>query len=174
MNRRHFLHSVGAAAATVATAAAPPAVAQTLTATATRKALFNGSPRMTPLRGYAGQDVSCERAAVEGKIPEALRGVFYRNGPGLFERGVGANKQRYSHWFDGDGLVHAWRFTDKGVSHHARFVQSKKLLAEQAANEFLAPSFGSAFKAKMLVRNGDDLNTANTNVYKLGDRLLAM
>ncbi|MCA3003480.1 MAG: carotenoid oxygenase family protein, partial [Rhodocyclaceae bacterium] len=161
MNRRHFFQSVGAAAATIAASTTLPAVAQaSATSRSAKKALFNGSPRMTPLRGYAGQDVSCERAAVEGKIPVALRGVFYRNGPGLFERGVGANKQRYSHWFDGDGLVHAWRFTDKGVSHHARFVQSKKFLAEQAANEFLAPSFGSAFKAKMLVRNGDDLNTA--------------
>jgi carotenoid cleavage dioxygenase len=176
MNRRHFFQSVGAAAATVAAGSALPSAAQTQSAASstTRKALFNGSPRMTPLRGYAGQDVSCERAAVEGKIPEALRGVFYRNGPGLFERGVGANKQRYNHWFDGDGLVHAWRFTDKGVSHQARFVQSKKFLAEQAANEFLAPSFGSAFKAKMPVRSSDDLNTANTNVYKLGDRLLAL
>ncbi len=176
MNRRHFFQSVGAVAATVAAGSALPAVAQTQSTTSptTRKALFNGSPRMTPLRGYAGQDVLCERAAIEGKVPDALRGTFYRNGPGLFERGVGANKQRYSHWFDGDGLVHAWRFTDKGVSHQARFVQTKKFIAEQAANEFLTPSFGSPIKAKLPVRNSDDVNTGNTNVYKLGDRLLAM
>ena len=178
MNRRHFFQSVGAAAATAATfasASALPAVAQTPAAsTSKRKALFNGSPRMTPLRGYAGQDVSCERAAIEGKVPDALRGTFYRNGPGLFERGLGVNKRRYSHWFDGDGLVNAWRFTDKGVSHQARFVQTKKFLAEQVANEFLTPSFGSAIKAKLPVRNSDDVNTANTNVYKLGDRLLAL
>jgi carotenoid cleavage dioxygenase len=129
---------------------------------------------MTPLRGYQGQDVSCQRAAVEGKLPRELRGVFYRNGPGLFERGVGADRQRYSHWFDGDGLVHAWRFTDQGVSHQARFVQTKKFVAEQSANAFLAPAFGSALPARMPVRNSDDVNTANTNVYKLGDRLLAM
>ena len=175
MNRRNFFASVGATAVSTAlpTAAKPSTTAAAPTAGAP-KALFNGNPHMTPLRGYAGQNVMCERAAVEGTIPAELRGVFYRNGPGLFERGTGAAAQRYSHWFDGDGLVHAWRFTDKGVSHQAKFVESKKFLAEQAANEFLAPAFGSAFKTKMRVRNSDDLNTANTNVYKLGDQLLAL
>jgi carotenoid cleavage dioxygenase len=180
MNRRSFFTAVGATAASAATAS----MAQTASSAATRAVLggpagakpplFQGSARMTPLRGYHGQDVACERAAIEGKVPRELRGVFYRNGPGLFERGAGTNKQRYSHWFDGDGLVHAWRFTDQGVSHQARFVQTKKFIAEQSANAFLAPAFGSALPAHMPVRNSDDVNTANTNVYKLGDRLLAM
>jgi all-trans-8'-apo-beta-carotenal 15,15'-oxygenase len=171
MNRRHFLSSVGVAGASVAL----PAMATAATIDANvKKTLFTAHPSLTPLRGYSGQDVSCERAAIEGKIPSDLRGVFYRNGPGLFERGIGANKQRYQHWFDGDGFVNAWRFTDKGVSHQARFVQSKKFLAEQAANEFLASSFGTGMKSKMPVRNSDDVNTANTNVVKLGDKLLAM
>ncbi len=174
MNRRNFFASVGATAVATAIPTAAMASVASVTPTTAPKALFNGAPRMTPLRGYAGQNVMCERAAVEGTLPAELRGVFYRNGPGLFERGTGAATQRYSHWFDGDGLVHAWRFTDKGVSHQAKFVESKKFLAEQAANEFLAPVFGSNFKTKMPVRNSDDLNTANTNVYKLGDRLLAL
>lgn len=167
MNRRHFLSALGAAG----TVSLVPGLA---IANTPEPVLFKGSPRMTPLRGYAGQDVMCERAALEGKLPAALRGVFYRNGPGLFERGVGAAKQRYSHWFDGDGLVHAWRFTDQGVSHQARFVETKKFKAEQAANEFLLPSFGTAIKARLPMRTSDDTNTANTSVIKLGDRLLAM
>ncbi len=171
MNRRHFLSSVGVAGASVALPAMATAAAIDASV---KKPLFNAHPSLTPLRGFAGQDVSCERAAIEGKLPADLRGVFYRNGPGLFERGLGANKQRYQHWFDGDGLVNAWRFTDKGVSHQARFVKSKKFLAEQAADEFLASSFGTGMKSKMPVRNSDDVNTANTNVIKLGDKLLAM
>ena len=170
MNRRNFIVSVGA----VAAAGTLPSSAFANVAAAASKPLFSGPPRMTPLRGFAGQDVMCERAAIEGKLPAALRGVFYRNGPGLFERGVGANAQRYSHWFDGDGLVNAWRFTDQGVSHQARFVQTKKFIAEQEANTFLVPAFGSTIKARVPVRNSDDVNTANTNVIKLGDRLLAL
>jgi all-trans-8'-apo-beta-carotenal 15,15'-oxygenase len=170
MDRRQFFTAAGVATAGVAL----PSIATAAIAAETKKPLFTANPYLTPLKGYAGQDIMCERASIEGKLPADLRGVFYRNGPGLFERGVGANTQRYSHWFDGDGLVHAWRFTDKGVSHQARFVQTKKFKAEQDANEFLVPSFGSAIKAKLPVRNSDDTNTANTSVYKLGDKLLAM
>jgi carotenoid cleavage dioxygenase len=174
MNRRNFFSSVGSAAAVAAIPGALPSAFAQHDAATSPPAKFANNPALTPLRGYRGQNVMCDRAAVEGKIPADLRGVFYRNGPGLFERGSGAATQRYSHWFDGDGLVHAWRFTDKGVSHQAKFVETTKFVAEQTANEFLVPAFGSVIKAKVRVRNSDDTNTANTNVYKLGDRLLAM
>ncbi len=165
MNRRHFFRTMTAAGtATLAQAnwAAPgqPAPAGPL---------FENAAR-TPLRGWQGQDVFCESAWVEGKLPVGLRGVFYRNGPGLFERGG----QRYSHWFDGDGLVHAWRFTDLGVSHRARFVKTTKFKAEQEADEFLYPAFGTAIRPKRAVRGSDSMNTANTNAVRLGGRLLAL
>jgi all-trans-8'-apo-beta-carotenal 15,15'-oxygenase len=165
MDRRSFL------SATTATAALPFLLnAETTFAEAQPKPLFANNPRLAPMRGFAGQDVACENLAIEGKIPQALRGVFYRNGPGLFERGG----QRYQHWFDGDGLLNAWQFTDAGVSHQAKFIRTEKFIAETEANEFLLPSFGTAIKAKRPVKNSDSVNTANTNVVKLGDRLLAM
>lgn len=169
MNRRSFLKSTSTA---LATTALPVAVFNVTAANAQGVAStqLDFHPNLTPMRGFNGQDISCERAMVEGRIPADLRGTFFRNGPGLFERGG----QRYSHWFDGDGLVNAWRFTDKGVSHQARFVQTKKFIAEQQANEFLVPAFGSGIKAKLPIRSSDDMNTANTNVVRLGDRLLAM
>ncbi len=179
MDRRQFFSSVGVGAASVALpiVSATTLAASTSTTTATASVpppLFTPNPGNTPLRGFAGQDVMCERATIEGKLPADLRGVFYRNGPGLFERGLNANKQRYTHWFDGDGLVHAWRFGDNGVSHQAKFVQTRKFIAEQSANEFLVPGFGSSIKAKMAIRSSDDTNTANTSVALLGGRLLAM
>ncbi len=187
MDRRAFFKSAGAVSAVAATAAIPlNCIAQTsknasntapraeLAATSAEaskaKSLFSNNPQLTPMRGFGGQDVSCENLAIEGKIPAELRGVFYRNGPGLFER----NGQRYQHWFDGDGLVNAWRFTDNGVSHQARFVRTEKFVAESAANDFLVPAFGSRIKVKRAVRNSDSVNTANTNVVKVGDRLLAL
>lgn len=160
MNRRSFLHALGAGAA----------LASLLPASAYAKPLFANNPRLTPMRGFGGQDVACDNVLIEGKIPAELRGVFFRNGPGLFERG----DQRYQHWFDGDGLVNAWRFGDGGVSHQARFVRTEKFVAESAAGEFLVPAFGSAVKAKKPIRNNDSTNTANTNVIPLGDKLLAM
>jgi len=168
MDRRHFFQSLGVAAAA---SVAPGALLHAATGSAIEaKPLFKTNFQRTPLRGFHGQDVACDSVLIEGKIPAALRGVFYRNGPGLFERGG----QRYEHWFDGDGLVHAWRFTDQGVSHRARFVRTSKFVAEQEANEFLLPAFGSAIKAKAPVRSSDSVNTANTSAIMLGDRLLAM
>ncbi len=169
MDRRTFFKTTGA---TLAATALPfgATFAASAPQTETSAAVLNFHPSLTLMRGFHGQDVSCERALIEGKIPLDLRGTFYRNGPGLFERG-GA---RYEHWFDGDGLLNAWQFTDKGVSHRARFVQTKKFIAEQNANEFLVPAFGSSIKAKIPVRSNDDMNTANTNVVRLGDKLLAL
>ncbi len=170
MNRRRFLHSISAAAMAAAAPAAWPQAASNGALNFAGKSRFAHNPRLTPLRGFHGQDVSCDAAWIEGKLPAALRGVFYRNGPGLFERGG----QRYQHWFDGDGLVHAWRFTDQGVSHRARFVRTGKFVAEAADGEFLVPAFGSAIKAKIPLRGPDSMNTANTNAIRLGDRVLAM
>ena len=53
-----------------------------------------------------------ERLAVEGRLPEGLRGTLYRNGPSLFS----SFGRRYAHWFDGDGAVSAVRFDAGGAS----------------------------------------------------------
>ena len=172
MNRRHFFQSLGVAASGLALPSWGATQAGLDQAGRLNKSapLFQSNPKLTCLRGYRGQDISCDNAWVEGKIPADLRGDFFRNGPGLFERG----NQRYHHWFDGDGMVHAWRFTDQGVSHQARFVRTKKFVAEQEAGEFLVPAFGTAIVPKIPLRSSDTMNTANTNVIKMDGRLLAL
>ncbi|MBC3872599.1 carotenoid oxygenase family protein [Undibacterium flavidum] len=167
MQRRHFLQSVGVATSAILA----PAWAVSADNNPLKPApLFHANSKLTCLRGFQGQDVQSEHAWIEGKLPSDLRGNFYRNGPGLFERGG----QRYHHWFDGDGMVHAWRFTDQGVAHQARFVRTKKFVAEQQAGEFLVPAFGTAIKAKIPMRSADSMNAANTNVVQMGGRLLAL
>lgn len=37
---------------------------------------------------------------------------------------------RYHYWFDGDGMVQAFRFRGTGVSRLGRFVRTKKYAAE--------------------------------------------
>ena len=174
MDRRHFFKSASAAGSSLLLPASLLGTMQDSHAknaeTNQQATLFLDNLKLTPLRGFLGQNISCDYLQVEGKIPNDLRGVFYRNGPGLFERGG----QRYHHWFDGDGLVHAWRFTDQGVSHQARFVGTKKFIAESKAQEFLVPAFGTQIKAKIPVRSSDTMNTANTNVIQLNGQLLAM
>ena len=53
---------------------------------------------------------------LHGKSP-GLAGTLYRNGPARFRRGASAA----GHWFDGDGLVRAWRIADGEARLAARF-----------------------------------------------------
>lgn len=125
---------------------------------------------MTPLRGLTGADLSCDALDIEGDWPRELRGALYRNGPALYER----DGQRYRHWFDGDGMVQAFRCDGRRVSHRGRFVRTPKFNAEQAAGRFMYPAFGTAIAGAKPVRSADEVNTANTNVVQHGGRLLAL
>ncbi len=107
--------------------------------------------------------------ALEGRLPEELAGTFYRVGPAQHERAG----LRYRHWFDGDGMVQAFRFSAGRASHRGRFVQTKKRLAEEKAGRLVYPSFGTAIRDAPVMRP-DDLNTANINLLPLGDEVLAL
>lgn len=109
-------------------------------------------------------------ATVEGSWPPALAGTLYRNGPALFERAG----LRYHHWFDGDGMVHAWRCAKGKVEHRARMVATSKYAREQAAGRFLLPAAGTTIPGASPIRNNDDVNTANTAVIRFGGRVLAL
>ena len=112
----------------------------------------------------------CTANAVNGPCWRALRGTLFRNGPGRFDRdGI-----RYRHWFDGDGLVQAWRLDDSGVTHEARFVRTHKYVAESEAGRFLVHGAGTTIPNPRPSRNGDDFNTANTAVIAHGGRLQAL
>lgn len=128
------------------------------------------SPELLPFRGWNGEDRQTSMLRVEGRWPRALQGTLFRNGPGLMSRGG----ERYRHWFDGDGLVQAWRFEDGQVRHQARFVQTSKFKAEQAAGRFLLPALGTAIPAQRPVLGADSLNVANTSVLPLAGRLYAL
>jgi hypothetical protein len=104
---------------------------------------------MTPLRGLTGADLSCDALDIEGDWPRELRGALYRNGPALYER----DGQRYRHWFDGDGMVQAFRCDGRRVSHRGRFVRTPKFNAEQAAGRFMYPAFGTAIAGAKPVRS---------------------
>lgn len=108
---------------------------------------------------------------LHGRMPTGLSGVLHRNGPGRFSR----NGWRYRHWFDGDGLVHAWRLGSGGtVSHRARFVGTRKWQLEQEAGRFLMPAFGSVPPDSQGLRGPDDMNAANTSVMMLNGELMAL
>ena len=126
-------------------------------------------------RGYQSQPNEYDYSIddIEGKIPAALQGTLFRNGPGLLE----VNGQRLHHPFDGDGMVCAIAF-DGGRAHFRnRFVRTEGFLAEQKAGKILYRGVFGTQKPGGLLANAFDFqlkNIANTNIIYWGDKLLAL
>ncbi len=104
---------------------------------------------------------------VTGRLPCALNGTLYRNGPNpRFDAGD-------SHWFVGDGMIHAFTLEDGTARYRNRWVRTPKWLAEQAADRSLYRGFGQA-RPDAPAAAGIDGGVANTNVLWHGGRLLAL
>jgi len=126
--------------------------------------------RLLGWRGVAQNELRTAQAALTGRIPPGLAGVLWRNGPARYERGG----RRYHHWFDGDGMIQAWRIGPGGVSHHARFVETPKFRAEQQAGRFLWNAFGTRIAGARPADSPDAVNAANISVLEHGGELLAL
>lgn len=163
MDRRTFLH---AGAAFGALALAPAVRADEATLQRFHAALAR-DPSLAVYANQAGDQQG--DAVVTGRLPRALRGTFYRNGPGRFELGG----ERYHHWFDGDGFAQAWTMAGGKVRHRGRFVQTQRYRDESAAGQFLYPAFGTQV-ARRAVRDNDTMNAANTNLLPYDGRLYAL
>lgn len=159
----------GAAAAGLAPSAYGRA-AETDPVFAAYQANRNGNPYALGVRDAPAEGFDGEAALVHGRAPGGLAGVLYRNGPARFTR----DDWRYRHWFDGDGMVHAWRLADGRLTHRGRFVETRKWTREEAAGRFLLPAFGSTPPNDAGLGGPDDMNTANTSVMMAGDDLLAL
>ena len=106
---------------------------------------------------------------VQGRAP-SMTGTLYRNGPARFRRGASTA----GHWFDGDGLVRAWRVQNDKASLAARFVDTPKRRLEEKLGRIVQPGFGTPAGPGAVVAGPDDTNPANTHVISAGGRLLAL
>lgn len=111
---------------------------------------------------------------VEGSIPRELKGTLYW---------VASNQQFEPlnpdkfHWFDGDGMVHAFRLEDGKASYSNRFVETEGLKVERGAGKALYNGImGYSNTPQPPLPEGAPRikATANFNVIRLGDKLLAM
>ena len=113
---------------------------------------------------------------LEGDIPKDLRGTFFRNGPG--RQSIGG--MRYGHWFDGDGMVCRYTFTDNGsgeggVHFSNRYVRTPKYIEETRDQAIRFRGFGTQIPGGW--RNNIfrmPTNPANTSLIYHGERLLAL
>jgi carotenoid cleavage dioxygenase-like enzyme len=167
MNRRRFLGSLAAAAGGLLLTPHLLRADSAIDAVARSRAAH---PYLAGWQSIDAEAFGPSAVTLEGRLPQGLAGTLYRNGPALFERAG----QRYTHWFDGDGLVHAWTITPQGISHRARMVGTSKYQREQKAGRFLLPAAGSRVAEAVPVRNNDDVNVANTSVTVINGRLFAL
>jgi carotenoid cleavage dioxygenase-like enzyme len=106
---------------------------------------------------------------VEGKIPDDLSGIFYRNGP----EPLYPTREGDYHWFDGDGMVYAFEIGEGRVAMRNRWVRTEKFELEKAAGKRLFGMFGNPLTADPSVQ-GKTYNTGNTNIILHGGKLLAL
>jgi all-trans-8'-apo-beta-carotenal 15,15'-oxygenase len=116
-----------------------------------------------------------QRLAVEGRLPEGLRGTLHRNGPSLFS----TFGRRYGHWFDGDGAVSAVRFDGQGGATGAvRIVDGIGLTEERRLGRPRYGNYGtrapSAWRGLVTGLTGNLKNSANTSVMVWQGRLYAL
>ena len=103
---------------------------------------------------------------IAGALPRELNGTLYRNGPNpQFDTG--------SHWFVGDGMLHAFHLENGRASYRNRWVRTPKFLAEHDAGRALFKGFGQKL-ADAPASAGSDSGAANTNIVWHGGRLLAL
>ena len=154
--------AASAAAPLPAAAAAPgPAARSRDVDQALRRALFArtlpGDHGFTPL-------------AIEGRLPEALRGTLYRNGPG----GLELFGRRYAHLFEGDGVVTALRLDGERALGACRTVESDGLREERAAGGVRYGHAAPWWRRLASAVRGRGKNTANTSVMMWQGRLFAL
>ncbi len=169
MNRRNFCQSVLAAAGFLALAAR----AASAPATDEWQAAFDANAATQPwTMGYVGlqQDAAPMPLRLRGRLPLALRGAFYRNGPARHSLGG----QRYHHLFDGDGMLQKYTLDEQGITHRGRFVRTEKFLADSAAGRPVRASFGTNPPGAEPIPAPDAINVANTSVVQHGGELMAL
>jgi len=107
---------------------------------------------------------------LRGRAPAGLSGALYRNGPAKFHRPGGSA----GHWFDGDGMVRAFRIDDGQASLAARFIDTPKRRTDTAAGAVVTPGFGTATGKGAKVGDNDDVNAANISVMAAGEQMWAL
>lgn len=133
-----------------------------------------GDPIVSLARSFlpVTEEVDVPLSALEGKVPEGLRGTLFRNGPGKLE--VGGTPQL--HPFDGDGMVSRFALGPEGVHYRNRYVRTREFVDEQQAGRMRYRAFGTnrpgGLRTNFLRMRFK--NAANTNVIRHGGRLLAL
>src|SRR5437870_12355162 len=103
-----------------------------------------------------------ELEVVAGALPRDLLGTLLRIGPARHD----VYGERFRHWFDGDGMVHAIRLDGGEATYRNRFIATAGKAEEDAARRRLHGGFGTPPAGGPLarLRRRGGKNAANTNI----------
>jgi carotenoid cleavage dioxygenase-like enzyme len=131
---------------------------------------FPATRNFTGFFAPSGVEAEVLRLPVEeGAIPEDLDGVFYRVAPDPQLPPLAGDDI----WFNGDGMVTAFRFHRGEVSLRQRWVRTEKFALERVAGRALFGAYRNPLTDLACVR-GKVRGTANTNVVFHAGKLLAL
>jgi len=112
-------------------------------------------------------------ATVTGQLPEWLRGELVRTCPAVFEQ----NRWRALHWFDGLGLIYAFRIGASSVTFQSRLLDSQAA-QEIAGGRARLASFGTPTGRTLWQRIVQPVqrstDNTNVNILKMGEDLVAI
>lgn len=127
------------------------------------------APGLETAFGAPPEEFDPVEVAVEGTLPELLRGSLHLVGPARFD----CFGQRYRHWLDGDGMVVALHLGQGPPRAAARYVRTEKWKEEEGAGRAIYRTFGTAFPGDRLGRGRALASPANVSVLPFAGRLLA-
>jgi beta,beta-carotene 9',10'-dioxygenase len=110
---------------------------------------------------------------IEGRIPDWLRGEVVRTCPAIFETA----HWRALHWFDGLGMIYAFRIGESAIDFRSRLLDSEMARDVRNAKAKLG-SFGTPTERSLLRRIFEPIpgisDNTNVNITRLGPELVAM
>jgi carotenoid cleavage dioxygenase len=116
------------------------------------------------------EEIDVASLDVTGAIPNALSGVYLRNGPNPMFEPLGAY-----HWFDGDGMLHRVRIENGKANYRNRWTRSRGLENEKSAGRAIYGGLNTmSLTDPVLAGEVSVKNTANTNVICHAGRILCL
>lgn len=131
--------------------------------------LFPHTPTFTGFNQPRRIEANIFDLEIEGEIPAALDGAFFRCGPDpRYPPRMGDDIN-----INGDGMVTCFQFHDGHVDFRSRYVRTEKFRLESAAREALYGVYRNPYTDDPRVA-GRDRTTANTNIVYHAGRLFAL
>jgi carotenoid cleavage dioxygenase len=114
-------------------------------------------------------DAELASCVVRGAVPTSIDGTYYR----IVIEPIFANRNKQDIWINGDGSVHAWRFSNGVVDFRQKFVRTPRFIIERTARQPLWGTYRNPYAGDPRVFD-EIQSTGNTHVQFWRGKLLVL